>query len=499
MNRNAGKVVVIGAGLGGMSAAISLASEGYSVEIHEKNSKTGGKLNILKDEGFSFDLGPSILTLPHIFEELFKKAGASFTDDVPIRPLEPQWRTFFEDGSTFNLYFDRGKMREEIRQFDASCEGGFFDFISYSEKQYDIIERGYFNHGLDTIRDFMSFYPPGDVVHFDLLRTMHQGVAHYIKNSAICDVMDFFIKYVGSSAYAAPGFMNLMPTIQFRYKLWYVDGGMYHIARAMETLMKSLGIKVHLNSEVSAILTDGSRATGISTESGTYVPADYVVSNMETIPAYEKLLDEPRSFLRRYKRFEPACSGLILDLGVGRKYPQLAHHNFFLSANQREHFDTVFKKKKLPDDPTIYLVAASRTDSTVAPEGCEAIKILPHIPYISDTNRYTASDYKDFKECILDKLERMGLKDLRKNIVFEHMWTPEDIQRQYYSNKGSIYGVVCDRFKNYALKTPKQSPKYQNLFFVGGSVNPGAGMPMVTLCGLKVAERIIRIDTGGKA
>lgn len=499
MSRNARKVVVIGAGLGGMSAAISLAAEGYSVEIHEKNNKIGGKLNILKDSGFSFDLGPSILTLPHIFEVLFQKAGTTFTDNVTIRPIEPQWRTFFEDGSIFNLYYDHEKMRDEIRRFDAACENGFFDFLSYSGKQYDIIERGYFNQGLDTVRDFMRFYPPSDVVHFDLLRTMHQGVAHYIKNPAICDVMDFFIKYVGSSAYSAPGFMNLMPTIQFRYKLWYVDGGMYHIARAMETVMKSLGIEVHLNSEVTAILTDNGHVTGIRTHSGNHVKADYVVSNMETIPAYEKLLGEPRSFLRRYKRFEPACSGLILDLGVRRKYSQLAHHNFFLSSNQREHFDTVFKKKKLPDDPTIYLVAASRTDPTVAPEGCEALKILPHIPYISETNMYSITDYRNFKERILDKLERMGLEDLRENIVFEHMWTPDDIQRQYYSNKGSIYGVVCDRFKNYALKTPKQSPKYPNLFFVGGSVNPGAGMPMVTLCGMKVAERIVRADTGGTA
>jgi diapolycopene oxygenase len=142
-------------------------------------------------------------------------------------------------------------------------------------------------------------------------------------------------------------------------------------------------------------------------------------------------------------------------------------------------------------------VAASRTDPTVAPEGCEALKILPHIPYINEQNPYTREDYAQFKELILQKLERMGLKDLRKNTIYEHMWTPLDIQQQYYSNKGSIYGVVCDRWKNFALKTPKQSSKYPNLFFVGGSVNPGGGMPMVVLCGQNVCDKLVEFDQKG--
>ena len=155
----------------------------------------------------------------------------------------------------------------------------------------------------------------------------------------------------------------------------------------------------------------------------------------------------------------------------------------------------MFHKRVLPADPTIYLVAASKTDPSVAPPGCDCLKILPHIPYIDEAHPLGASDYVGFKNRILDKLERIGLEDLRKHVVFEHMWTPLDIQRQYRSNQGSIYGVVSDRRKNLAFKAPKQSARYENLFFAGGSVNPGAGVPMVVLCGQNVCRRILEWDS----
>jgi diapolycopene oxygenase len=216
---------------------------------------------------------------------------------------------------------------------------------------------------------------------------------------------------------------------------------------------------------------------------------------MEVIPAYEKLLREDKAFIASLeKKYEPACSGLVLDLGLDCQYSQLAHHNFFFSGHQREHFEAVFQKRQLPEDPTIYLVAASKTDPSVAPPGCDCLKILPHIPYIDDAHPLTRDDYLKFKDRVVEKLERMGLKDLRKHIVFENVWTPHDIRAHYNSNKGSIYGVVSDRWRNLAFKAPKQSTLYPNLFFVGGSVNPGGGMPMVVLCGQNVAKKIVAWD-----
>ncbi len=494
-DRTSGKsVAVIGAGLGGLAAAISLRQQGYRVDIYEKNGQIGGKLNVLQAEGYSFDLGPSILTLPHIFERLFERSGRRMADYVQLCALRPHWRNFFEDGAVIDLDPDPEVMATQARKAGESPEA-VQAFLAYSSRLYDITNRGYFEQGLDTVHDFRQFYGLWDFRRFDLLRSMHGSVARFLSTQHMRDIFDFFIKYVGSSAYRAPAFMNCLPTIQFRYDLWYVDGGMYNIARGLQRLMDEIGVTVHLNREVSAIRRAGSdRVGGITLLDGTPVDADIVVSNMEAIPAYRQLLQEDDAFMRRLQRFEPACSGLILDLGLDCRYEQLAHHNFFFSGNQRGHFRSVFQDRRIPEDPTIYLVAASRTDPSVAPEGCDCLKILPHIPYLDASRPVDPEAYVRLKGRLLDKLERMGLTDLRKHIVFEHMWTPLDIQRHYYSNGGSIYGVVSDRFKNLAFKAPKQSTRYANLFFVGGSVNPGGGMPMVLLSGQNAARRIVEWD-----
>jgi diapolycopene oxygenase len=487
------KVIVIGAGLGGISAAISLAQQGYAVEIFEKNGKIGGKLNELRRDGYVFDLGPSILTLPHLFERLFSRSGRRMSDYVPIRRVRPHWRNFFEDGAVFDFVPEEAAQSAELAKLGPGLDGPFKDYLAYSGALYDLVGRGYFEKGLDTVAEFIRFYEPSALFKFDLLRTMHGGVSRFIREPRLRDALDFFIKYVGSSAYDAPAFMNCLPTIQFRHDLWYVDGGLYNLARGLGRFLEELGIRVHLEHEVTEIRKDGDRVSGIEAR-GVFHPADVVVSNMEVIPAHRELLKASPDEMKRLERFAPACSGLVIDLGLDCRYPQLAHHNFFFSGNQQAHFKAVFRDHVLPHDPTLYVVAASRTDPTVAPEGCDGLKILPHIPPIDPAHPLADADYRALRDRVLDKLERMGLKDLRKHIVVEHLWTPVDIQREYYSNRGAIYGVVCDRWRNFAFKAPKQSRRYPNLFFTGGSVNPGGGMPMVVLCGQNVCQRIVEWD-----
>lgn len=487
------KVLVIGAGLGGVSAAISLRQTGYDVEVFERNSQIGGKLNVLKQAGFTFDLGPSILTLPHLFERLFTRSGRRMGDYFSLRPLRPHWRNFFEDGVVVDLHPDPEKMAAEAAKVAEPPEN-LRRFLDYSAELFDLTNDGYFEQGLDDWRDFARHYGLLKFFRFDLFRTMHQAVAAHFRTRYFRDIFDYFIKYVGSSAYRAPAFMNSIPTIQFRHDLWYVDGGLHNIAVGLRRLMEEIGVVVHLGVEVTEIRREGGRVTGLVAD-GSFHPADIVVSNMEVIPAYESLLREDKAFVGSLERkYEPACSGLVVDLGLDCRYPRLAHHNFFFSGRQREHFAAVFQRHELPEDPTVYLVAASRTDPTVAPAGCDCLKILPHIPYIDDARPLARADYLAYKDRILEKLERMGLKDLRKHIVFEHVWTPLDIRAHYRSHKGSIYGVVSDRWKNLAFKAPKQSTRYPNLFFVGGSVNPGGGMPMVVLCGQNVAKKIAAWD-----
>jgi diapolycopene oxygenase len=490
-------VVIVGAGIGGASAAIQLAAKGIRTIIVEKNDHIGGKLNLLETEGFKFDLGPSIFTLPQVFRPLFEDSGKKLEDYISICRVDPQWRNFFEDGTVLNLWENTECMREELASLsdDGTAFEDYSRFVDYARKQYEVVERGYLREGLDGFWQLIRFYGLKGGREMDWANSMSGAIAKRVRNQHLRDILSYFIKYVGSSAHDSPGFMNLMPHIQLGFGLWYVKGGLFEFARALKRRMAELDVDMRLNTEVLHINKSGNRVTGIEVRNAggqlETLSADFVISNMEVVPASERLLGQTGSQLKRLDRFEPACSGIVLHLGLNRIYPQLAHHNFFYSRNQSHHFDRVFHEKKLPNDPTIYLVAPTRTDSSQAPPGCDNIKILPHIPYISDKTPYTHEDYVSLKELCLSKLERMGLTDLRKHIIVEDFWTPFDIERKYYSNRGSIYGVVCDRYKNFAFKAPRRSREYRNLFFVGGSTNPGGGMPMVSLSGQHVARTIL--------
>ena len=484
------RIVVVGAGLGGISAAIALAADGNDVEVCEKNPHVGGKLNLLHKDGFSFDLGPSILTMPQFFQRLFERHGRRMSDYVTIRRIDPQWRNFFEDGTCIDLYADPAQTVARNKALTDDCLSDLESFLDYSRALYEKVAPPYFEEGFDTAWQITRFAGVISALRdFDLFRSMDDGVRGHVRNRYLQDILNFFCKYIGSSAYDAPGVMNLLPYIQSAFGLWYVEGGLFNLALALQKLAGEVGVRLSLGTEVAALSTSGGRVTAAELADGRRLEADVFVCNMEVVPAYERLLGEPPRFLRKLEKFAPACSGLVLHLGVDREYPQLAHHNFFFSRDPRKHFADVFHRKVLPEDPTIYLVRPTRTDPSQAPAGCENIKVLPHIPHLQDAP-FAEQDYADLRERALNKLERMGLGDLRRHIVTEDICTPEDIERHYYSNRGAIYGVVSDRKRNLGFKAPKKSARYDNLYFVGGSVNPGGGMPMAILSGLQVRDRI---------
>ena len=480
-----------------MSAAIMLAKSGMRVTLMEKNERPGGKLNLLETEGFRFDLGPSIFTLPQVFRPLFEGDGRGLEDYINLCRVDPQWRNFFEDGMVIDLWERTDAMRSELSRLDdgAAAFEDYARFLAYSRAQYNVIERGYLREGLDSFWKLVRFYGLRGGREIDWANSMSGAIRKRVRNPYLRDILAYFIKYVGSSAKDSPGFMNLMPNIQLEFGLWYVAGGMYELARAFERRLAELGVQVCLRTEAIRIERVGNRVSGVTVRDIAgqehTLAADYVISNMEVIPAAQKLLQQSPRELKKLKKFEPSCSGIVVHLGLNRIYPQLAHHNFFYSRDQERHFDRVFREKKLPDDPTIYVVAPTRTDPSQAPAGCDNLKLLPHIPYINNRNPYTYEDCVALKELCLVKLERMGLTDLRRHIVVEAFWTPFDIEKRYGSNCGSIYGVACDRRRNFAFKAPKQSPTCANLYFVGGSVNPGGGMPMVSLSGQHVARMIL--------
>lgn len=495
-NQNKSDIIVIGGGLGGLSSAISLAQKGYTVSLFEKNSHIGGKLNRLEKNGFGFDLGPSILTMPHIFNRLFEQSGKQLNDYVPIERLSHEWRSFFTDGTVLDLYNDLDEMKINNPQLSEKDMQEYLNYLNYTQKLYEATETGYFEKGLDDLPAVFKHHGVlSSLRKFDYFHTMAEGVEKRVSNPYMQDMLKYYIKYVGSSAESAPAILNVLAYVQKAQGLWYIQGGMHKLSEGLVKLAEEVGVSLHTNTEVTEITVDSSKAvTGVKLSSGQYIKADRIVSNMEVIPTYNRLLDVDSNVTDKMEeKFEPAASGLVLHLGVNRLYPQLAHHNFFFSKDSKANYKTVFQDKLLPDDPTIYLVNSNKTDVSQAPDGYENIKVLPHIPYIQD-KPFTDKEYEDLRERVLIKLEKMGLTDLRKHIVVEDQWTPVDIEETYYSTCGAIYGVVSDRKKNKGFKFPKVSTEFERLYFVGGSVNPGGGMPMVTLSGQQVADIISKED-----
>ena len=492
---NQKQVIVIGGGLGGLSAAISLRQKGYDVALYEQNNHLGGKLNRLEQDGFGFDLGPSILTMPHIFETLFERSGKKMRDYVQIERLNHQWRGFFPGGNVLDLYENLQDMQEKNPLLTEKDIEEYQNLLNYSRELYEVTEEGYFSKNLETTKQVMKHHGIIQSLRkFDLFSTMFDGIDKRISNPQFRDMLSYIIKYVGSSAYDAPAVLNMMIYMQHAQGLWYVPGGMHHLGDALAKLAEEIGVKFHLGEKIVKLETVDETITGAFLENGEKLTADYYVSNMEVIPTYQKLLGEGKDKLDKLKKkFEPASSGLVLHLGVKNNYPQLAHHNFFFSDQMKEQMNAIFHERKLPEDPVIYLVNANKTDPAQAQPCHENLKVLPHIPHIQE-QPFTAQEYDDFAERVLIKLEKMGLTNLRDSIVTRDMWTPHDIERTYASDRGAIYGTVSNKKMNKGFKHPKQTNKYQNLYFVGGTVNPGGGMPMVTLSGQQVADQLANRD-----
>lgn len=487
------KVVIVGGGLGGMSTAIRLASEGYDVTIVEKGERLGGKLNKREGKGFSFDTGPSILTMPWVLEKVFAHANRDINDYIDIIRVEPGWRTFFDDGKVLDISSDLPTMLDEMKKISTDDANNFFNYLSYCGKMYELTMKSFYKKSINGLQDLRTMHPVKELLQMDPMKSMDAATRKFIKDKHWQQLFNFLIMYVGSSPYHAPAIMSQLTHVQLGLGVHYVKGGMYKIAEAMAKVLEELSVEVRLNCEVEDILTSGSRAEGIRTKIGEEIMADIVVSNLEAIPCYKSLLadyHESSKEVEELSKYAPTVSGLVMLLGVDRTYDHLAHHNFFFSKDPKKEFRQIFDEKKLADDPTVYIGISSKSDSTQAPEGKENLFVLTHVPPLKEGEDW--SQYKEsYRIKVLDKLEKMGVTNLRNHIQYEYTFTPNDIQGLYGANGGSIYGTVTDRKLNGGFKIPNKSRVLSNMYFVGGSTHPGGGVPMVTLSGQLTAESIL--------
>jgi phytoene desaturase len=499
--KQANKIGVIGAGLGGLSAACTLAARGHSVILFEKNDWIGGKAAVLEAEGFRFDMGPTILTVPSVLRTIFAEAGERLEDHLQLIRLDPQWRCFFDDGSVLDLHQDVKAMSSVLDQFAPGTDAGqhYQDFIELSARLHNISDKYFFNKPIGGIGDMFdlrtSFDPKvlGDVMSMRMGRTVASTIREFTPDPRVAQMLDHFTQYVGSSPYGSPAILCAIAHMQTEEGVWYPVGGTRAVATALEQLALRLGVEIRTSTGITKIVQENGEVKGVITDKKERVDLAAVVSNSDSVRTHRELLDEAtaKPFLDR-RKYEPACSGVVLYLGLNKRYDHLAHHDFVFSKDPHEEFDWIYKKGEPAPDPTCYLAATSFSDDTTAPAGGEALYVLVHTPYLRPHHDWKAMLPK-YRQVILDKLKRTaGLHDIEDRIVFERALTPQDINDRYHVLNGAIYGLASHgRFLG-AFKPGNRSDDVKGLYLAGGSAHPGPGMPMVMMSGWIAGDTLDR-------
>ena len=491
-------VAVVGAGLGGLAAACVSAARGHKVTLYDKNGWLGGKAAVLHEGGFRFDMGPTILTVPRVLERIFAEAGRDMHDYLDLRRLDPQWRCFFDDGSRIDLMQDIATMAAEMDRF-APGQGageGYKKFLSISENLHGVSERFFFWKPVEDLFDTINIRAnmnPGTLRDVLSLR-MHASVASTIrgkvKDARLAQMLDHFVQYVGSSPYGAPAVLCAIAHMQTADGVWYPMGGTRAVAEALAKLAQELGATLIPSREVTGLAIENGAVTGVRTSEGVE-RYDSVISNMDSVRTYRELVGGEVGKSYEKKSFEPACSGVVLYLGLNRRYEHLNHHDFIFSRDPEEEFDYIYNKGEPAPDPTAYLAAPSSTDPSVAPEGGEALYVLVHTPYLRPHHDWRPDGplFQGYRRTILEKLKRTGgMPDLEERIVVERHLTPQDIHDRYKVLNGAIYGLASHGRVMGAFKPGNRSRQVRGLYLAGGAAHPGPGMPMVMMSGWIAAD-----------
>lgn len=479
-------ILILGAGIGGLSAAIHLAARGRKVTILEQNPAVGGKMSEIRAEGFRFDTGPSVITMRGVFEDLFRAAGRHLEDYLTLLPVEPLTRYFWPDGSRLDLSRDLPKTAAQIAALEPRDLEGYLDFLAEAARLHRITGP-VFTYGPPPSLESLKHVTLKDALSVDVVRTLQQSIECRIRHPHLRQLLGRFATYVGASPYLAPATLGVIAHVELTEGVWYPQGGIYAIARAYEKLARELGVEIRLNTKVREICLHGKQVSSVLLENGEILPASTLISNLDVTTTHNLMQSERATRrLDTLKKRDVSCSGMILLLGVEGAFPELAHHNIFFSSDYRREFEQIFSERVLPDDPTLYLCITSKTDADHAPAGCENWFVMANAPALDQAS--SAVDKAAVTEMLLNRLAGLGL-DVRNKIRYQKLLTPLDIQKNTGAYRGALYGVSFnDRFAPF--KRPHNKSEFDGLYFVGGTTHPGGGVPMVTLSGKLVAEML---------
>ena len=485
------KIVIIGSGFGGLAAAIRLQAKGIHVTLLEKNAKVGGHASQLVMDGYTFDMGPSIITAPNLIQRVFECAGARMEDYLNLVKLNPFYRIYFHDGSSLDYTDDSEQMKQQMAQFSTADANNYDRFMAHTRQLYDAVITDGLGATAFDLPTMLGFLPRA--LRLRALMPAYDFVKRYFEDPRHRFTFSFHPLFIGGNPFRAPAVYLMIPYLEKTGGVWFCKGGMYTLVRALEAVFKQLGGVVETDAEVEQIVVENRSAKGVLVK-GQFYEADAVISNADLAHTYGELIkpEHRRKWSdKRLRKTQYSMSAFLLYLGVRKKYPQLKHHTLILSERYKGLIDDIFDNKVLPDDFSMYLHIPSQTDPAMAPEGCESLYVLIPVPNLESGINYekTKAAYTD---SVLTFLENdFGLTDLRRSIEVLETFTPSDFKRERNNHLGSAWGVEPKLTQTAYFRPHNRSEDIKNLYFVGASTHPGAGVPGVLL----TAETTVKLVT----
>jgi phytoene desaturase len=471
------KAIVVGAGIAGIATAIRLAVKGYEVEVYEKNDVAGGKMYVIEKDGFTFDAGPSLFTQPSNVEELFQLAGEDISSFFTYESVPIACRYFFENGKKVNAYTNAGQFAEEMRKQTGEPTEHIIQYLKDSERVYNEVGSIFLNYSLHRSSTWLHARVIAAMRAVKLpylVKTLDQfNRSRFISPEAV-QIFNRYATYNGSNPYSAPGMLSLIPHLEQNQGTFYPHGGMINIPKALVALAEKKGVRFILNTAVEKINKDNGRISGIVVD-GKFIASDLVVSNVDAYYTYKNLLSDEAG-AKKILRSERSSSAFIFYWGMKREFSELHLHNIFFSEHYQQEFDHLFKLKKFFHDPTIYVNITSKMESGQCPSGKENWFVMVNAPAKPEDD--WQEDMNTLRAAVVAKLSRMLGVDIAEAIEVEEVLTPNGIQSRTDSYLGSLYGTSSNSPWAAFMRHPNQSSRNQGLYFAGGSVHPGGGIPL---------------------
>lgn len=495
------KIIIIGAGVAGLASAIRLQNAGYDVEIFEKEKIPGGKMSKIEKDGFSFDLGPTIVMMPELYREIFEIADRNPDDYIPMARLDPMYRSYFNQGrEQIDISSDLVKLLKTFEEINPEDAVGFLKYLSSIYERYTVARDHFLQRPFRKKSDFYNPFMIKQALKLKTFDSASHSIAKFVKDKKIQQMLTFQTLYIGVSPNNGPSLYTIIPMIELLYGIWYIEGGMHTMAKAMEKLFYELGGKIHFDSPVEEILIKDGKAKGVQVHNQSEL-ADYVICNADFPYAMKNLVTDESAKGKytdeKIDSMDYSCSCFILYLGMDRTYEEIEHvHNFVFSEDLDKNLEQIFSGERI-EDPSLYIVAASKIDPTVAPEGKDGLYILLPVSDLSTAQYdWTAEEtIQYYRQKALNSVSHLpGMNNIEKEIISESMITPIDFRDRFNAYNGACFGLQPTLLQSNHFRPQAKAEACENLYFTGSSTHPGAGVPIVLLSGKIAAEELMLDD-----